>query len=395
VITSALLFEPLTSLLGCLPFILRKDLGATLMQLSLQSALKPVLALFSFYLTSSWRNGVSFLRANLLLTGLGARLPFLLFPFVDNVWFFVLSSSLYPLFFRAGMPAWMELLRCNVPEKDVREKIFSLGSVISYTEGMLIAIGLGLMLDKRPEIWKTLFFFSGAIGIGGVLLQIRLPICKLIPEITEAGPTKLKELLLKPWTDTIYLMKTNKAFALFQWAFMAGGFGTMFVLNVLPFYCVDVLDLSHGDFTRARILLVGLGFVLSTPLWTRALRKYSINYLSCIVCGSFSLYPLFLLLAQRGVFWIDIAHIFYGISQGGSHLVWHLSGPIFSKGEDSSRYSGVNLVTVGIRGIIAPFISLFLYQLFGAGLILTLGVFLCLVGGYLVASRTSLRRAQT
>jgi len=212
IIASALLFEPLTSLLGCLPFILRKDLGATLMQLSLQSALKPVLALLSFYLTSSWKNTPSFLRGNLLLTGLGARVPFLFFPFVDNVWFFVLSSSLYPLFFRAGMPAWMEVLRCNIPEKGAREKIFSLGSIISYTEGMLIAIGLGLMLDKRPEVWKILFFLGGAIGIGGVMMQTRLPIRKLFPEPVKEPSPGFRRLILKPWKDTLYLMKTNKEF---------------------------------------------------------------------------------------------------------------------------------------------------------------------------------------
>ena len=37
--------------------------------------------------------------------------------------------------------------------------------------------------------------------------------------------------------------------------------------------------------------------------------------------------------------------------QAGSELSWNMSGPLFSKQEESSSYTSVNIVTAGIRGL--------------------------------------------
>ena len=34
--------------------------------------------------------------------------------------------------------------------------------------------------------------------------------------------------------------------------------------------------------------------------------------------------------------------------------MWNMSGPIFAGKEESSQYSGVNVVLVGVRGAVAP-----------------------------------------
>lgn len=385
VLLNALCHEPLASLLSCLPFFLRKDLGATLFQLSILSASKPLLALISFYLTSSWKSSPSFLRNNLLLTGLGMRLCFLFFPFIHNTWFFVVASSLYWLFYRAGIPAWMEILKCNLTNSNQREKIFSISSIFGFIEGVLIALCLGDSLDAKPDFWKNLFLGAGLLGLLGLWIQMRLPIFK----IPKPSPTSLnfKEMLLKPWKDTLELMRNHPYFARFQWAFMVGGFGIMMILNITPLYFTDILKLSYANFLSGKLIFMALGFVLTTPLWMMALRRVPIHILTCIVCASFAFFPFFLLFGNLHLFFVYLAFFFYGLSQGGSHLLWHLSGPIFAGKEDSSRYSNVNLVTVGIRGIIAPPLSYLLYAYFGSTLVFTTGFFLCLVGGIFLALR--------
>jgi hypothetical protein len=88
-----------------------------------------------------------------------------------------------------------------------------------------------------------------------------------------------------------------------------------------------------------------------------------------------------MMLAPLHLGWLYAAYLIFGIAQGGSHLIWHLSGPIFSEAEESSRYSGVNVLMVGIRGLIAPILGGILNYLFGADFVFVLGG-LCCLGGF-------------
>src|SRR5579863_6518211 len=85
---TGLLGEPLVGLIAMLPYLLRKDLHASAFQISIFTMLKPVVALLSFYWGATlWRNR-SRLRSNWMISRFLGSVPFLIFPFVQNIWFF-------------------------------------------------------------------------------------------------------------------------------------------------------------------------------------------------------------------------------------------------------------------------------------------------------------------
>ncbi|MCI5052653.1 MAG: MFS transporter [Simkaniaceae bacterium] len=385
----SLLSEPLVALYTWLPFIARKELGATALQISILTALRPVVSLLSFYWSHGIDNRRERLRGNLILSGIFARVPLMLFFFFNNVWYVILASTIYMLFTRAGIPAWMEILKLNVPGGE-REKLFSMGTLFAYLEGMVFALSMGMLLDFNGDTWKILFLIASGIGLVGLFFQSRVPIRGEKPAPIEMQISPIVR-LVKPWRDTLHLMRTRPDFARFQAAFMAGGFGLMLISTVLPLYFVDVLDLSHTQFTTARSICMAIGFVGSTWAWTRSLSKIQPGKLTSLINFLFALFPLVLILAKLSTGWLYSAYIIYGIAQGGSHMLWHLSGPLFAGEEDSSIYSGVNIVMVGIRGIIAPMIAPMLYLLFGPTTVLILGMLICSTGGlYMLRERSSL-----
>jgi len=67
--------EPFVVLYAILPFILRKDLQGSLLQISILSALRPILAVFSFYWSTNLTNRRSRLRSNLIGAWVLARAP--------------------------------------------------------------------------------------------------------------------------------------------------------------------------------------------------------------------------------------------------------------------------------------------------------------------------------
>ncbi len=387
ILWTSLFNEFLFSIYGLLAFILRKDLGATAFQIALLAMLKPVVSLFSSYWSERVAGRKHLLKPSIFWAGILARVPFLLFPFMDNVWFFIISAALHMLFSRAGTPAWMEVLKITLPKRE-REKFFSLGSAIGYGEGVLIAIAFGFLLDHYSFLWKWLFFLSAFLGIIGVFIQNRIPLAEeeLPPkkENKESNP-----FLMAPWVAAWNLMQQRKDFARFQWGYMACGFGLMLIHPALPLFFVDVLHLSYSDLAIAFSIAKGMGFVFSSSLWARAMSKVHVSKLSGMVFLGVALFPLFLFLAPFHLFWLYLAYFVYGVAQAGSHLIWNLSGPIFARSEDSSLFTHVNILTVGVRGLIAPPIGSALCVCFGPVFVLFASMFLCVYASRILLSRKS------
>jgi predicted MFS family arabinose efflux permease len=375
---TSLLNEPFLALYALMPFILRKDLEASLFQLSLFTMLKPAVSIFSFYWSSYVACRKDRLRSNLIWAGVLARLPFLCLFFIDTVWFLIFAGAVYMLFSRAGVPAWMEILKLNMP-KQKREKLFSLSQSLGYAEGILIALALGVLLDANASSWKLLFLLSALLGIFSTALQGQLPIQG---EKVNIERESLSLNLLKPWQEAWRLLKNRPDFARFQWGYMAGGTGLMLMMPALAVYYADVLQLNHTDMALGRCLFMGLGFVLSSPCWAFTMERVPFSKLnSCILLG-FCLFPLLILCASFGLGWFFLAFFLWGVAQGGSHLLWNLAGTVYAGNEDSSSFTSVSILAVGLRGSVAPLLGGFFCNLAGPIPVLILGAAACAYGSW-------------
>jgi hypothetical protein len=372
IIATSLLNESFIAFFGLLPFILRKELHATIFQISLFTTIKPAISVLSFYWSIMIAQKFASINSNLLLTGLFARIPFLLFPLFNSVWYMIFASAIYTLFSRASIPSWMEVLKLNLA-KPLREKIFSLSSALGYVENILIAIALGAALDFYVITWKLFFLFSTFLGICSVFIQWRTPVAPSI-----SMPTKWSS----PFKDGIKLLLKRKDFAHFQIGSFINIFGFMIMVPTLTIFYADTLKLSYTEMSIGRYIFMGLGYVFFASFWARALSIYKFHKLTSIVCLGFGFFPFFVLLAYFNHAWIYCAFMLYGITQAGSHLIWNMSGPIFAKEEDSAPFSSINVLMVGIRGLIAPLIGGILVSFFSPFIVLFLGAFFCFLGSF-------------
>ncbi|MCH9812184.1 MFS transporter, partial [bacterium] len=241
-------------------------------------------------------------------------------------------------------------------------------------------------MDQGWVMWKNFFIFSLVLGAIAVLYQALMVDNDQPVEKKSLGFVKGFSLPLKEVTA---LMKENKEFRYFQLAFMMGGFGLMIIQPVIPMYFVGTLHIQPSDVMMAYGVCKAVGFVFTTPIWNRLLKRYSPTLCVLFVLIGFALFSLCLMYASISSLFIFIAYIIFGIAQGGSHLIWHLSGPIFSKDKSSSRFSAVNVVMVGVRGIIGPALGGMLLLVLEPKLIFALSMLLCMTGAlfYLVVSR--------
>lgn len=374
-ILSSLIHEPFLSLHSLLPTILLKTLGGSDWQLVLLTTLRGVAPIFSFYwheITTSrgWSHRWCF-----TLSGLLAKIPFIWALFYNNTWLFIISSTFYVVFSKASFPPWMEALKINLP-KATREKTFAIGKALGYAEGLFLAIYFGSLLKTEPDLWRSLFLASLFLGLFGIFLQASLPMKQKSPV---SSPIGMKKLLKDPWKKSFSLLKERPDFLRFQMLFMMGGSALMLIQPALPFFLTKTLNLSYLDLMITFSLCKGFGYVFSSPLWSRMLSSLSVERFASSVLGCFLLFFLSLFLSSINVFWIFVAFALYGLSQAGSQLLWSLSGPIFSQNKESSRFSGINVLTIGLRGLIAPPLGGLVYHLAGDLAVFGIGASLYLI----------------
>lgn len=343
---------PFWALYALLIFILSKDLSATYLQISCLIALKPVVSLFSPYWSALIHKRPDRLRSNVICASIIGHAPFFFFPLWDHPWFIVASGALFLMMKRGIIPAWMEILKRNLPEGK-RETTFSYGSTLSYIGGAILPILFGWMMDVQPGSWRLLFPLTSLLSLMGTYFLIRLP--------TDKAPAlkahfHLREALTRPWKNSWNLFKTRPDFLRYQLGFMMlGGGGLMVMQPALPAFFLDELHLSYTALAIALASCKGIGFAATSRIWAGWMKKLDLYRLSALITLLAASFPLALLLARFDVSWVYAAYLIYGVMQAGSELSWHLSGPLFAKDEDSSVYSSTNVVTVGIRGLFVPF----------------------------------------
>lgn len=378
--------EPFIAFYTLLLFILRKDLNATPLQISVLATLRPVMSALSFY----WGANLLRQRSKLLSNFMGAWvlsfLPFLCLPFVQNVWVVILCASIYQLFSRAIIPSKMEILKLNL-DKAPREKLFSRLFVLGFIESIGLGLFVGKLLDIHQDTWQILFALAAILSLTSTFIQMRIPLPSNLKQDDNILPISTNR-ILQPIKDTIHLMKTRPDFARFQWGFMLGGFALMFMTPAINIYYVDTLCLSHDDLAIARYIWMGLGVVATSFLWRRGINRFPIQRMTAAVIFGFSLFPLALLFASLNTFWVNIAFLFYGVAQAGSHLIWHLSGTLFAIEEDSSKFSSVNILMVGVRGLFGPVLGGICCSFWSPLTILSVGMVMGLVGGLYMLRRS-------
>jgi len=374
-IWTRILNTPFWAIFSMLPFILYKDLKASALQITLIIVLKPLVSIFSTYWSAVIDKRRDRLLSNVISANILKHIPFLFFPFTDNVWFIIFASGVYMMLHRGAVPAWMEIMKLNIAGEK-RERIFAYGTAVGYLGDGVLPFILGPLLDGYVESWRYIFPILALVSFMGVYFQARIPIKY---GFVRAEKTSLRQQLYYPWKNAYELLLKRPDFLKFQLGFMLlGGGGLMVMQPALPGFFMDVLHLSYTELAIALTLCKGVGCALASSTWAKMMNRVDIYRFSSWVTLMGCLFPLCLLASQVHSVWLYLAYTGYGVMQAGSELSWNMSGPIFAKDEDSSAFSSVNVLMVGLRGAVVPTVGSVLCFSSSPAIVILFGGGLCL-----------------
>jgi len=349
-----ILNTPFWALYTLLPFILLKDLQATTWQITCIISLNPIVSLFSLYWSAQVKKRHDRLKTNIIWASIFGHLPFFFIPLFPHPWFIIFASATYMLFWRGVNPAWMEILKVNIPV-ELRHEVYAYGSAFYHAGGAVLAISIGFILDDQLQAWRWLFPLTALLSLFAIFFQIQIPLKKIEVEqpLSSCALFSWKN-IVKPWQEGWALLRKRADFAHFQIGFMLAGGALMLWKPAAPLFFFQTLHLNYKELAIAMTLCKSAGYIITLPLWSQAMKRIDLFVFTSRVTFLTALFPLGLIAAQWHLSFLYLAYFLYGIMQAGSEMSWNLSGPIFSKTEESSTYSGINSATVGIRGCLAP-----------------------------------------
>ena len=103
------------------------------------------------------------------------------------------------------------------------------------------------------------------------------------------------------------------------------------------------------------------------PIWARYFDRHSIFVMRTISGLTWALARLVLIIAlwQGSIALVLISRVVSGIAMGGGQLAWRLGHMDFAPKDQDSLYMGTHVSLTGIRGMLAPFVGIWLYKLIG------------------------------
>lgn len=371
---------PFWGIFDLLPLILCRELHASAFEITTIIALKPLSAVFSVYWSSRVYNNRHRLLSNIVWANILKFSPFIIAPLFTNPWVYIVAFGFHMFLLRGIIPSWMEILKSNVSKAN-QSKACAIGTVINYIGTAILPLTFGWLLDNLQSSWRWIFPVTGLMGVLSTWFIYKIP--KVSQNEQNARPRRegLKKEIIKPWKTAWELLIKRSDFLRFQIGFFLGGAGLMIIHAVLPKYFSEDLKLSYTSVLFATSLCKGLGVTLSSPFWVKLFNRTEIFSFCYRIPLIAAIFPLFLILAHLNPIFLFVAYLLYGIMQGGSELGWKMSGPVFSNESDSSPYSSINVLAVGLRGAIFPYFGAIAFFYGGSYLTLMLGGVVCLSGG--------------
>lgn len=368
--------EPLSALYSLLPFILVKDFGCSAIEISIFCAIRPLVPFLAFYWNNLQIKVIQQQGKNLITMLLLAYIPFVFCFLIKSFWYFLFAAASYQLFTKALAPSIIEVLKQNVP-KETRETLFSFSYILCFLISCCLGKVIGFFLDEHNGSWINLCSLFASIALFSLVFIRKIKSKDLQTEQITSSPKQSFSDALK---ESLRLIQDNQDFKRFQIGFMIGGSALMLMVPAINIFFAGTLKLSHSDITNARFIYMAVGIVSSSYFWRFLLKKTSINFLMPWITLGFGVYPLLALASFINLDFLNIAFFVYGVAQAGSHLIWNLSGTVFSKDKTSVPYTSINILSQGLRGMIAPFLGGALCTILGAIPVIVLGSIICFYG---------------
>jgi len=364
------LFTGLTAPFNAL--ILRRELGATPLQLSLLASANAACLLLSLGLARlvDTRRPLPWV----VWPGFAARGLFLAVPFIGSAWPFVGVLVGGTLLGTLASPAHSTLVQRLYPRA---ERGRALGTV--RVTGAVLAIALSVVAGQllMRVSYRWVFFAAALLGMAASLVQRRLPV-----PAAPAGAPGERPGLAQAWAT----IRGDARYRRLLLAASIFGTGIWLQMPATPLLMADVVGVSTGQLglfsaAAAATALVG------NLAWGRLVdRRSSVRALHVVyVLGTLTPLTYYAVARAPGASWLLLGGaVAESLMATGLDLVWMLAVIDLAGPRRTTQYAAIAGTLAGVRGVVGPLLAAPLIHAFGLHAVYLVAAGLMACGAWLV-----------
>jgi len=375
-ISATLLFTVFAGLTGpFLGLILRRELGATPLQLAVMSSAGGGCLLLSLLWAKACHGRPPL--PYLVWPAFLARGVFLLVPFVSSAWSFVGLVVARDFFGAAVAPAHAAVVERVYPRAQ-RGRALGLVRMAGAVLSIGLALAAGQLFDRIGYRW--IFAAAALLGMAASLRLRRLSVPE--PEGDgDEGPAGLREAWLT--------VREDHAFRRLLIASFLFGFGCWIQAPAHPLLAVDVLQVSASQ-VGVFASVAAVATLAGSAYWGWLVdRKSSLEALRVMyLIGATT--PLIYYIAWSP--WVLVASaVTDSLLAIGLELVWMMAVIDVAGPQRTAQYVAIGATLAGVRGVAGPLVGGLVIHAFGIHAVYLIAAILTFSGAWLVGRELRVR----
>lgn len=228
----------------------------------------------------------------------------------------------------------------------------------------VVAAGLGLAADRGLSLFHLCSLIACAVGAYAVILTRRVRVRRegRLLRDERAGPR-----ILPPWQGPLIVLQVlsrDRWYARFMAALFVLGLGNLMLTPIIAISLRERFQLEYFASILIASTLPAATQAFAIPLWAKMLDRSHVvhfraihSWVSVVACVLYILAAAF-----RRIEIAALGGVIQGIALGGGAVAWNLGHVDFSPPSQTSHYMATHVTLNGVRGLIAPFAAVGIYE---------------------------------
>ncbi|HZW09769.1 MAG TPA: MFS transporter [Phycisphaerales bacterium] len=249
--------------------------------------------------------------------------------------------------------------------RPVRARVTGKLATVQVLTLALLGLGLGASMDADPQWFRVLLPGGCVISLVGVWAWSRIRLrgrASLLQQ--EAASSENGDAPSFNPAGMVRLLARDRLFAGYMACMFLLGLGNLMQTPLLVVLLRDEFKMEYMGGIQVTSSIPLAMMPVSIPLWARLLDRVHVIQFRRIHSWVFVIAAGITTLAMyshtSALLWA--AAVVQGLAFGGGALAWNLGHLDFAPAHRASEYMGVHVTLTGVRGLIAPFLSVGLYE---------------------------------
>jgi MFS family permease len=251
-------------------------------------------------------------------------------------------------------------------------RLYGYSSSINKIMMLLSTFSFGLILDMN---YFSFIYFYPVISIFGAFSIYILTMIKDESEPIVENKKPLFTAVKDSFINSLKILRQNKPYRDFEIGFGLYGWAWLSTVAVITIFFDSELELNFSSiaFYKNAYNIIA---IVSLPFFGKLIGKIDPRKFAAYTFAAMFFHLLFLGLTQyipnnyqlwglKIYYSLIASYLSYGLFAAMMALLWYIGSAYFCKKDEVSSYQSIHLTLTGVRGILAPLIGVFIYELIG------------------------------